>query len=227
MKPRRQTLVLQAVQRLRKDFLRQAENGKELLPSEGELALRLGVSRTVLREAMKQLQAQGLVHVSQGRRPRIRAADARPTIESLDTLLRRTNGSLLHLVEARRPLEGEIAALAAERARPEDVEAAAKALHDLESAATLDARVEADVRFHRVLAEATRNPVLTLILDTVAGLLRASRYRSIGEHGVRPAAEGHREILEALRRRDPASARDAMRRHLAWNEEHLRGNAPW
>lgn len=207
-------------------ILDSAARGVEELPSEGELAERFEVSRTVLREAMKQLEAQGLVRMSQGRRPRVRPADPQAAIESLDTLLQRTQGSLVHLAEVRRPLESEIAALAAERAEAVDLESAAKAVDDLASATTLDARIEADVRFHRELARATRNPVYVLLHDTLDGLLRASRRETLGRHGVQVALDHHRAILEAVRRRDPAAARAEMERHITLNLCHLRELAP-
>jgi len=221
-----QRLVPQVVERLRTAILSVAAQGRDDLPSEGELAEALGVSRTVLREAMKQLQAQGLVLISQGRRPRIRPADPKAAVESLDLLLQRTKGSLRHLVEARRPLECEIAALAAERARPEHLEAARAAVDALREAETLDAQIEADVRFHRVLAEATGNPVFLTLLDTVAGLLRESRRRTIGKHGMGVALDHHAAVLDAVRRRDPAAARSAMARHLDVNAHHLAEEAP-
>jgi len=219
-------LVNQAVDQLRTFILEKRLGADGVLPSEGDLALMLGVSRTVLREAMKHLQAQGLVEVSQGRRARIKPADPAAAIESLDAMLRRTDGSLRHLIEARRPLESEIAALAAQRAGPDHLQRAAQALRDLESAPSLEARVDADVRFHRVLAEATGNPVFLLLLDTLAGLLRASRRESIGKHGPRAAVEGHRLILEAVSRRDPAAARESMLAHMRWNERQLLEGKP-
>ena len=97
-------LVRGAVEQLRAFIL--ARDGGSELPSEAELGERLGVSRTVLREALKHLQAQGLVALSQGKRARVGSADPQAAIESLNVLLRRSEGSLLHLVEVRRPPRG-------------------------------------------------------------------------------------------------------------------------
>ena len=213
-------LVRGAVEQLRAFVL--SRPGDEELPSEADLAQRLGVSRTVLREAMKHLQAQGLVQLSQGRRARVRPADPRATIETLDVLLRRSEGSLLHLVEVRRPLEAEIVELAARRATPEALAEAEAAIDAQEKASTLEARIEADLAFHRALAKATGNPVFVLLLDALAGLMRASRRTSLGKYGNRIPVEHHRAILEAVRRRDPAAARAGMLGHLGANERHLR-----
>ena len=213
-------LVRGAVEQLRAFIL--ARPGDEELPSEAELGERLQVSRTVLREAMKHLRAQGLVVLSQGRRARVSAADPRATIESLDVLLRRSEGSLLHLVEVRRPLEAEIVELAARRATPEVLAEAEAAIEEQERAATLEGQIEADLRFHRALAKATGNPVFALLLDALAGLMRVSRQKSLGAYGNKIPVAHHREILAAIRRRDPAAARVALLGHLGLNERHLR-----
>jgi GntR family transcriptional regulator, transcriptional repressor for pyruvate dehydrogenase complex len=215
-------LVQGAVEQLRAFVL--SRRGDAELPSEAELGGRLGVSRTVLREALKHLQAQGLVVLAQGRRARVRPADPQATIESLDVLLRRSEGSLLHLVEVRRPLEAEIVEVAARRGDPESLEEAGRAIAEMASTSSLDAQIEADLKFHRALAKATGNPVFVLLLDTLAGLLRASRQKTLGKHGSRIAVEHHREILDAVRRRDPGRARAAMLGHLGLNERHLRGD---
>jgi len=217
-------LVRGAVEQLRAYVLSRPSD--TLLPSEAELGRALGVSRTVLREALKLLQGQGLVVLSQGKRARVAAADPTAAIESLDILLRRSEGSLLHLVEVRRPLEAEIVQLAATRATADELAEAEAAIDEQEKASTLDGRIEADLRFHRALAKATGNPVFVLLLDALAGLMRASRRKSLGEHGNRVPVEHHRAILDALRRRDPAAARAALLGHLALNERHLREPKP-
>ncbi|HEX7900140.1 MAG TPA: FCD domain-containing protein [Planctomycetota bacterium] len=213
-------LVRGAVEQLRAFVL--ARPGDEELPSEAVLGERLGVSRTVLREAMKHLQAQGLVVLAQGKRARVGAADPRATIESLDVLLRRSEGSLLHLVEVRRPLEAEIVELAARRATPEALAEAEAAIDAQERASTLEGQIDADLAFHRALAKATGNPVFALLLDALAGLMRASRQKSLGKYGNGVPVAHHREILAAIRRRDPAAARAALLGHLGLNEKHLR-----
>jgi len=219
------SLVKQAEDRLRKRILKKGPH--DLLPSQGELAADLGVSRTVLREAMKHLEAEGLLDIAQGRRIRVRPAGPQAALRSLDAMLRRSDGSLAHLLEVRRPLESEIAALAAERRSPAQLDTLEASLAALQALSTLELRVDADLLFHRTLAEAAANPVFLLLLDTVAGLLRASRYASIGTHGVQAAVDGHREILDAVKARNPQAARDAMLRHLRANEAQLKDSDQW
>jgi GntR family transcriptional repressor for pyruvate dehydrogenase complex len=225
VKPDAPSLVRRAEERLRRQILKRGPD--DLLPSQGELAASLGVSRTVLREAMKHLEAEGLVEIAQGRRIRVKPAGPQASMRTLDAMLRRADGSLAHLLEVRRPLEGEIAALAAERIQLPELEILDGTIVDLQALRTLDRRVEADLLFHRTLAVATRNPVFPLLLDTVAGLLRASRYASIGHHGVDAAVRGHVEIRDAVRDRNPKAAREAMLRHLHHNERQLKGTPQW
>ncbi len=221
-----QNLTRQTVDRLRDYILTHSNEKDGRLPSQADLTRMLGVSRTVLREAMKLLEARGFVSIEQGKRMRVKPVGPQASIDSLDAMLQRTEGSLLHLVEVRRPLESEIAALAAERADALHLQRAAEAVRDLEDAATLEDRIAADSRFHRLLAEATGNPVFVVLLDTIDGLLRASRAHTIGTFGAHAALEGHKDILEALNRRDPNAAREAMRRHLQWNEHQIREGRP-
>src|ERR1700682_1443322 len=113
------SLVEKAEERLRAQILKQGAN--DLLPSQGALASTLGVSRTVLREAMKHLEAEGLIEIAQGRRIRVKPAGPQAAMRSLDATLRRSEGSPPKLLGVRSPLEGEIAPLAAERIRPDEL----------------------------------------------------------------------------------------------------------
>jgi len=223
--PLEPSLVRKAEEHLRKQILKQGDH--DLLPSQGKLAISLGVSRTVLREAMKHLEAEGLIEIAQGRRIRVKPAGPQAAMRTLDSMLRRSDATLAQLLEVRRPLEGEIAALAAERIQADEIRILEETVVELQALQTLERRVEADLLFHRTLAVATRNPVFPLLLDTIAGLLRASRVASIGTHGVAAAIDGHQEILAAMKARSPKAARDAMLRHLRANERQLKGTKLW
>lgn len=213
--------VDEVVQRLREQIVSGKLAAGSSLPSEGDLATTLRVSRTVIREAMRILVTQGLVEISQGRRPRVKAADPQAAIVSLDALLSRGSGSLAHLTEVRLPLEVEIAGLAAERATAEQLQALAQTNEQLAGAKNLEECIEADIAFHRALATATNNPLFVLLLETVAQLLRESRRRTLTQSGVQLALEEHRKIYETVEQRDPAAARAAMRQHMRLIERDL------
>jgi GntR family transcriptional repressor for pyruvate dehydrogenase complex len=215
LKPiRSQSLVDGAVSALRRLILGGKFGAEGLLPSQGALAIELGISRPVVREAMRMLQSQGLVEVKQGKRPRVKPAGTQVLVESLGTLLERSDASLLDLLEVRRPLETEIAALAAERARAEDIARLRAAIEAQRSARRLEEQVDADVAFHASLARAAGNPIFAALLETLANLLRESRRRTILESGVEVPIDHHQRILAAVERRDPEGARAEMVRHL-------------
>ncbi len=92
--------------------------------------------------------------------------------------------SLLNPVEARRLLESEIAALAAERANDGQLHQVEHAIHELAVAPTSEQRIEADGKLHRILGEATGSPVFVLSLETLAGFLRESREQTLAYSGM-------------------------------------------
>jgi GntR family transcriptional regulator, transcriptional repressor for pyruvate dehydrogenase complex len=214
-------LVQSVVTQLEKQILSGQLVTDQPMPPEGELSRQLGVSRTVIREAMRILGARGLVEVSQGKLPRVKPADPAHVVESLATFLQRADHSLLHLIEVRRQLETAIAALAAVRATPEQMAAMEEMNRRLAGPGSLDQRIDADLRFHALLAEATQNPVFGVLLEPLAHLMRLSRKATLGRTGAERAVAGHREILSAIRRGDPEAARQAMFDHLAMAEQDL------
>jgi GntR family transcriptional repressor for pyruvate dehydrogenase complex len=192
------------------------------LPAEGELATTHGVSRTVIREAMRGLRAHSMVEMSRGKPARVRPPDPKAAIASLEMLLRRNRASSLHLVEVRRPLESEIAALAAKRANDVHLQQLENSINELAAGLTLKQRIDADLKFHRILGEATGNPVFVLLLETLAGFLRESREKTFAVSGVEMALMGHRAIFKAVRSRDSDKAREAMLEHLSLAADDLR-----
>jgi GntR family transcriptional repressor for pyruvate dehydrogenase complex len=192
------------------------------LPSERDISAELGVSRSVVREALGRLASLGLVRTVQGSGTRVAAPSDRPIRVGYQRLLQHGEVKLSHLAQVRLPLETAIAALAAQQ-RSEDhlvrLEATQAILAQPRS--TLDAHVQADLEFHALLAEASGNPLFGLVLAPIQELLIESRRRTLGRHGVQLAHEHHAAILEAVRRQDGAAAAAAMRHHIEANFEHL------
>ena len=218
---KRLDLVQEVVNQMREQIISgELESGRTMLP-EGRLCETLGVSRTVVREAMR-MGAQGLVEVSQGRRPRVRPADPQTVVETFGTYLQRGDHSLLDLIEVRCPLEAEIAALAAKRSRPPQIKAMQEAIDIMASASSLEEQGEADVLFHSLLTDASGNPLFPTLLKTLAGAMRRSRHKTLAQTGVDRALHGHRAVLAAIRNGDPEAARTAMLEHLGMAEEELR-----
>lgn len=200
------------------------------LPPEREMAEQLGVSRTVVREAIKTLQQIGLVRVLTGSGTYVSRIEPETVSESIGLLIQQSIVSFDYLTEIRRMLETETAALAAERASPEHIEALEEALGWMEHAAELDDddpdRIEqfigSDLAFHNVLVEAAQNPLLPILLEPVTGHLLEFRRLTFGvPGGVQNSLSYHRMILEKVKARDSVASREAMREHLANAEKAL------
>lgn len=207
-------LVEQAVAALRERILAGSFGADGELPTQGELCLELGVSRSVIREAMQRLQSQRLIRVSQGKKPRVLPASPDAIADSLHNLMQRSDASLLHLGEVRLSLESDIAALAAVRITPQQLERLEASVAAMQAADNVEAQVVADVQFHRLLAEATGNPLYVFLLDALAELLQATRQRTLRASGLEAAQVGHQAILAAIQARDAEAARLAMQEHL-------------
>ncbi len=188
----------------------------ERLPPERELVARLGVSRTVVREALNLLEARGLISIEHGRGAVVSGGSTHAVRDTLGLLLRVRPKVLWELLEIRKILEVEIAGLAAERAEEEDVVAMRGQLDRMLSLIEApEGYVDADVEFHALLARSTRNGVLLTMLDPVVELLRASREVSASQPGsARRALREHEEILRRVEAGDADGARQQMRLHL-------------
>jgi len=214
----------------------------EHLPSEGELATRFGVSARVVREALQHLAGKGLIELRQGRRARVRPVNAVLLTEALSLAVSRSNGSGADLLEVRRPIEYEMARLAAERATEAELTAMQHQLHEMDrlglrldgpAAEHLGADVLVrefivyDLEFHRLLGVASHNPVMLQLIDALAGLLRETRERTTWSvvrlgPGTQPNRRDHWAIFEAVRRRDRVRAGELMRQHLDRVQRDLR-----
>jgi GntR family transcriptional repressor for pyruvate dehydrogenase complex len=210
-------LYEQIVQQVEDSILQGQLKPGDQLPAERELALRFGVSRTAVREAVKALREKGLVEAFSGRGTFVTNGTSHAIRQSLDLMIRisQQEGST-HLAELRQILEPEIAALAAPRIEEqllstmrEAVAAMDRSLHEP------DHYVEADLDFHLALAEAAGNPLILSLLDSIVGLLREQRSRIFNVDGGPERGQfHHKRILAAIERRDPETAREAMRAHL-------------
>jgi GntR family transcriptional repressor for pyruvate dehydrogenase complex len=134
---------------------------------------------------------------------------------SLGLLLKDESG-FTNLVEVREILEPEIAALAATRVAEENIAAMTEAVEMMETALeNVEIFVEADLDFHLALAEATQNPVIPALMDSIIELLREQRKRTGNvEGGLARGQYHHKKILEAVIQHDPLAARQAMQDHL-------------
>ncbi|BDG60182.1 FadR/GntR family transcriptional regulator [Caldinitratiruptor microaerophilus] len=188
------------------------------LPPERDMARQLGVSRLSVREAIKVLEAMGLVEVRPGDGTFVRRATAENLVDPvLLGHLVEEGTTLAELVEVRMVLEVEMASLAAGRATPEDIEAMESALRRMEEQIGRgEDFLEADREFHAAVCDATRNAVLARMYEGIMDLVTHLRRRTWRVPGApERAVASHRAILDAIRARDPSRARAAMREHMA------------
>ena len=184
------------------------------LPGERSLAEKLGVSRTVVREATKRLEQQGMLEIQHGTGIKVVDRLHRPLNDSLTLLIPDMADRLEQLNDARLSIEPDAAAFAAQRASKEEVRTMRRIHTQLEKAADGPAAIEQDVAFHHAIADASGNLIFRLILDSLAEIGIASRLRTIGRIGKQTAIEHHAQVLAAIEARDPDAARRAMRRHI-------------
>ncbi len=210
-------LYEQIVQQIEESVLNGKLKPGDQLPAERELAQRLGVSRTAVREAVKTLREKGLVEAYTGRGTFITDGTSQAARQSFDLMVKlgQQEGSP-HLAELRLLLEPGIAALAAVRADADDLVALRETFEVMEKAQKdPDAYIEADLDFHLALAEAAGNPLILSLIDSIVGLLREQRLKIFNvEGGPQRGQSHHKRIYEAMQRRDPEMARNAMRAHL-------------
>ena len=194
------------------------------LPPERILVEQLGVSRTVVREALNLLETRGLLRVEHGRGAVVSANGAHALHSSLGFLLRMQPGTLWELMEMRKALEVEVAGLAAERATTDGIAAMRTTLDRMrERIHVPEGYVDDDVRFHDLLARSSRNRVFLMMMEPIADLLLASR-RMTGskEANAKRALRAHEAILNRVEAKDVEGARREMREHMMTTERDMR-----
>lgn len=182
-------------------------------PAERELARRLQVSRTSVRQSFVVLQALGFVDVRHGEGVFLRRT--RGFGESLTKLLERRR-RLPDVLEAREALEVKLAELAAARRTEEDLLAMRAALDRMEGEVQRGGLgTEGDAKFHHAIALAARNEVLLHLIDAMAEVVGESRVESLSEPGRPPRSlKAHQRIFAGIEAGSAQQAADGMRAHL-------------
>ncbi len=186
------------------------------LPPERELCEAMGVSRTVIREAIKLLESRGLVRIERGRGTVVQSSQPGPMSHSIKILMRRNYQRIEQLLEVRSILEVGVAGLAAERRTPESLDRMRRSVQLMKRKPGEPAGyADADVQFHNEIAQAAGNPLFVALLEPLSDLLRESRlmtFAGLCMVGLRTTQ--HEDILNAISAKNSEGARDAMRQHL-------------
>jgi len=183
----------------------------EALPAERELAQQFGVSRTAIREAVSVVAAQGFVDVRQGSGTFVTPRDSWNVTHPLVLLVTDRTATLRELIQARELLEPQVAALAAERATPEDI---VSLVETVNLTGSLDQQIARDMAFHLTLAKSSHNQVLLIMLSSINDLMYEVRRETFTSEVKEQVLARHLLILDKVRQRDAQGAFDAMRQHL-------------
>lgn len=183
------------------------------LPGETTLAAEIGVGRSTLREAIRELAGQGVLESRQGSGVFVISTDI---VEDWDVVLRRV--SIASVIEARVAIEAEAAALAAHRRTPSDLRAMRRALaRRAGSNRSVDEFVDVDMALHREVVAAAHNEVLLELFDGFVPRVRMAmiemvKLRPIADYDADQAA--HSALVDAIAERNPAAAAECSRAHL-------------
>lgn len=192
-------------------------------PSQYQFTEWLGVSRTVIREATQILISKGVIDVKHGKRMTIRPPSYEQISNSVSLTFRRANISVFDVLELRKVLEVEVAALAAKRRTQADIEEMEKYIGQMEvNLQTEEGYVDADVAFHKAIFHAAQQPAFDLVLSSLNNYLLESRKKSYsGDKSTRRAIAAHIVLKNAIASGSESGARKAMKIHLDETAEDL------
>lgn len=212
---RRPPVFASTAARIRELALAEGLDAGDRLPSERELARRLGVSRTSLREALTALRIEGVVEVQHGNGIYLLRSPAE-IVPPISPDLALQNPGLPALGEVRNTLEALAAELAAGRRDDRDLAAMVAAIRTMDAAVgESDDGIEGDRMFHAAIVSAARNPVLAELMGSLAEGAAQIAAASLARSGQPPRSlAAHRLILDAIIVRDSELARGLMREHL-------------
>lgn len=201
----------------------------DALATERAMGEQFGVSRTVIREAVRGLQAKGVLEVHAGRGATVATVSSSRVAEAFELYVRGAQSQSLlspaDIDEIRTTLELKLVELACIRATDEDINAIAHELTLMRESKTAELTAAHDAEFHRQIAVATHNALFVTLIGSINATMRAIRVRSLQlENRAAHAIEQHREVLEAIRSRDPIRARDAMNNHLEDSRHYYIGD---
>ncbi|MGH3862079.1 FadR/GntR family transcriptional regulator [Actinokineospora sp.] len=193
------------------------------LPKEADLAERLGLSRSSLREAVKALSLIRVLHVRQGDGTYVTSLEPGLLLDAMGFMVDfHQDDTVLQFLEVRRILEPAATAMAAKTMTDTDVAELRAILDELDEDPTVEALVANDLKFHSRIAAGSGNTVLCSLIDGLSGpTARARIWRGLTQEGaVRRTREQHDAICEAIESRQPEVAR-------AWATVHVAGVEQW
>jgi GntR family transcriptional repressor for pyruvate dehydrogenase complex len=216
--PRRQsTLSAKLVAEVRDALFEKRLKPGDFLGSEKEIAARSGTSRIVARDALRTLEAMGIVEIRPGAGGGARITRGNPELfaEALAVQLELADISVREILDAQRAVECLAAELAAENATPADLAKLRALLADAEAKLDdLDAYTRSSLQFHLAVAEASHNRVLVFQLVSLQHVSWPARNRTLTRTVARHILAVHRELADLIESRDAVAARRLMDEHV-------------
>jgi GntR family transcriptional regulator, transcriptional repressor for pyruvate dehydrogenase complex len=189
------------------------------LPSETSISTTLGVSRPVVREAMRALAATGLVEMAVGKRATIVSVDGEMISRVIENAVLIGQAHAPDILEMRRGIEITMVTLAASRRTDADAAALQAIIDEMDGLlGEGDRYAELDMRLHMTLAKATGNPLYPLLIEAFRQLIQASMLEGLERWAATPKLQRvqdlHVEIVRAVVDKDPGRAAQAMAQHF-------------
>jgi GntR family transcriptional regulator, transcriptional repressor for pyruvate dehydrogenase complex len=193
----------------------------DLVPSEVQIGRDLRVSRGSVREAYRTLSALGILEIESGRRPRLRPIDPRALAQVFDYALNTAQVDVAHVIETRRAIELQTAQLAARYATDAQRQSLRDLVGQMRQAGTEHdhaRRVASDIGIHAVIAEASGNPLNSLLLNALRSPVEASARIHFADHRSETelirVIDAHEAVVDRICERDPMGAASAMSYHF-------------
>lgn len=196
------------------------ENGilkpEDRLPAERELALKLGVSRLPLREALKTLQFINVLEVRQGEGYVVKGLDRIKLLDILEEACEPAQDTLNDLMEIRATLEMKAVELACSRRTEKDLARMLAAIEDMErNIDSEDQEINASIEFHNAVMKASHNKLFVAIMACFSDILIEGRMQTWRvKDRYKRAIEEHRIIYDAIKKRDVQAAVECMEKHV-------------
>ena len=225
------SVVNLVIERIREAILTQELKPGDYLPTETELVTNLGVSKTSVREAIKMLQAQGVVEVQRGRGTKISENLGSNIITPLIYQLLLTRGTIQEIIDFRMMFEEAYTIMAMDRATSEDISRIAATIDDLEIAIAENRQTALeDLAFHMEILRSTHNPLVVRVGETIMELFKVSIGYSV-KHHPEIALGDHKKIFEVFCQKNEPRLREviqgsfeAWRHGLEMTQQHIEEN---
>jgi GntR family transcriptional repressor for pyruvate dehydrogenase complex len=220
-------LSSEVIDQISRSILRGDYQPGSKLPPEREIASQLGVSRTVVREALRSLEIMGLVESQVGGGTFVKEYTLEHVLDPIANYFSSDECLIDEIIETRKILEPEMVRLAAHRATPEDIDFIKKSVDQMNAEIEEGlSGINGDTAFHFALASAAHNSAMTKILSLIADLLHytmKASLQAVPDQSV--TLEGHRQILAAVERKDADMACKLMREHLEVSHARIKNRS--